>query len=555
MKRHFLFSVVFLCVVNWLIQSCTKELSCEKCNNKNPVAVAGNDTSFYLPVASVFLNGNASFDTDGQISGYKWSMMDGPSDAKINYADSVTTGVSNLVKGLYQFQLTVRDDGGLIASDTILIVVKDPVEINLPPIADAGPDQEITFPINAVLLKGTGSSDPNHNISKYTWRIIEGPATFYMPGPHSVNSLVQDMKEGIYFFQLKVEDDAGLFDLDTVKIKVNAIKQCPQINGRITPIGKISEARHYPTVVSSGDKIFYAGGYGPGGLSSRVDIYDTRSNQWKQAQLSSARTYISAVAAGGKVYFAGGILAGDIPSATVDIYDIQQDKWTTAQMSQARFFIAASHVKNKIVFAGGSDDATSGRCTNTVDILDINTNIWSAATLNQPGYGLTSLAVDDILYITGGDYSCRKNEIDIYNATTNTWSKTKLTEPKLYLTAIEAEGKIYWAGGYETNHKPSAKVEVVDVKSGDVSFTEMCNAIGGFKSKVYRQYNNLLFFSGDGLNPAKFNVYDLKTQQWFEGSINKKLIGAEIIVVNNIIYITGGTVDGVLSDQFWKLEF
>jgi hypothetical protein len=555
MSSHFYRLMLLLITGNFLMTSCTKELSCENCNNKYPVAFAGNDTSFYLPATNVFLNGNASFDTDGQITGYKWSILDGPADVKIDHTDSATTGINNLVKGLYQFQLTVRDDGGLFASDTILIVVKDPVEINLPPIADAGPDQEITFPINAVLLKGTGSADPNNNISKYTWSIIDGPATFYMPGPHSVNSLVQDMQEGIYFFQLKVEDDAGLFDLDTVKIKVNAIKQCPLINGRIIPIGKISEARHYPTVVSFGDKIFYAGGYGPSGLSSRVDIYDTRSNQWKQAELSSARTYISAVAAGNKVYFAGGVLAGDIPSATIDIYDIQKDEWTAVQMSQARFFIAAAHVKNKIVFAGGSDDATSGRCTNTVDIFDITTNAWTTATLGQPGYGLTALAVDDKLYITGGDYSCRKSDIDIFDATTNTWSKTKLTEPKLYLTAIEAEGKIYWAGGYEINHKPSAKVEVVDIKSGDISYSEMCNAIGGFKAKVYRQNNSLLFFAGDGLNPVRFNVYDLKTQQWFEGSINKKLVGAEIVVVNNIIYITGGSVDGVLSDQFWKLEF
>jgi hypothetical protein len=537
------------------MHSCTKELSCEKCNNKRPVARAGQDTSFYLPADAIVLHGDDSFDPDGKISTFNWSKLDGGADLKMEYTDSASTKVSQLTKGLYQFLLIVTDDGGLTARDTVIVAVKDPVEINLPPIANAGPDQEITFPINAVLLKGTGSADPNNNIKKYTWSIIDGPATFYMPGPHSVNSLVQDMKEGIYFFQLKVEDEAGLFDLDTVKIKVNAIKQCPQITGRLVPIGRISEARDYPTVVAAGDKIFYAGGYGLSKLSSRVDIYDTRTNQWKRSELSSARTYISVVSAGNKVYFAGGILAGDIPSSTIDIYDTQKEEWTTAQLSKARFFITATHVKNKIVFAGGSDDATSGQCTNTVDILDITTNEWSTATLSQPGYGLTALAVNDNLYITGGDYSCRKTDTDIFNATTNTWSKSKLTEPKLYLTAIEAEGKIYWAGGYEINHKPSAKVEVVDVKSGDVSYTEMCNAIGGFKSKVYRRHNNLVFFSGDGLNPVRFNVYDLKTQQWFEGSIDKKLIGAEIVVVNNIIYITGGSVDGVLSDQLWTLEF
>ena len=373
MKKYFHILVFTFWGVAYFLNSCTKEISCEKCNNKQPVAIAGDDISFYLPSDTVTLNGGGSYDTDGQIIKFQWQKLDGPSDIKIQHADSSKVTLNNFKKGLFQFRLTITDDGGLSASDTVLVVVKDPVEINLPPVADAGPDQEITFPIDAVLLKGTGSTDPNHNITKYTWSIINGPTTFYMPGPHSVNSLVQDMKEGIYFFQLLVEDEGGLFSMDTVKITVNTIKACPQIKAQLIPVGKISAARHYPTVVAAGDKIFYSGGYGASGLSSRVDIYDTRSNVWKQAELSSARTYLCAVEAFGKVYFAGGILDGDIPSATVDIYDLQKDEWTITTLSQARFFIAATAVGNKIIFAGGSDDATSGRCSNRIDILDAST--------------------------------------------------------------------------------------------------------------------------------------------------------------------------------------
>ncbi len=520
-----------------------------------PVAIAGKDTSFYLPVDTIALNGNASFDVDGQILKYNWLKLEGPSEVKIDNADSSKSTVSKFKKGSYLFQLSVTDDGGLKAQDTVIVVIKERMEINLPPIADAGPDQEITFPINGVLLKGTGSTDSNYNIVKYTWSLIAGPPTFYMPGPHAVNSLVQDMKEGIYFFQLMVEDEGGLFSMDTVRIKVNAIKQCPQLIAQLIPAGKISEARHYPAVVSAGDKIFYAGGYGLSGLSSRVDIFDTRTNQWKKAELSSARTYISAVAAGNKVYFAGGILAGDIPSATIDIYDVQKDEWSVAQLSQPRFFITGAYIQNKIIFAGGSDDPTSGRCSGRIDILDININAWSVKSLSQPGYGLTTLTVNDKVYFTGGDYGCRRTEVDIYNATTDTWTTDKLTVPKLYLTGIVADEKIYWAGGYETDHTPSAKVEVIKINSGEVSFIEMCNAIGGFKSKAFRLHSSLVFFSGDGLNPVKFNVYDLQTLQWFEGFIDKKLVGAEIVMINNVIYITGGAVDGVLSDQLWKLEY
>ena len=114
---------------------------------------------------------------------------------------------------------------------------------------------------------------------------------------------------------------------------------------------------------------------------------------------------------------------------------------------------------------------------------------------------------------------------------------------------------MYWAGGYQTNHLPSAKVEITDINTNSITFSEMCDEVAGFKAKALLHKTSILFFSGDGLNPIVMNAFDIKTREWSRGIFLQHLLGTEIISVDNTIYIAGGTVDGVLSNKVWKLEF
>jgi len=61
--------------------------------------------------------------------------------------------------------LKVIDDAGLSAKDTMQIIVNDPSQPNHSPVANAGPDQTITLLTNTTNLDGTGSADPDNNIS------------------------------------------------------------------------------------------------------------------------------------------------------------------------------------------------------------------------------------------------------------------------------------------------------------------------------------------------------------------------------------------------------
>ena len=72
--------------------SCKKETSCENCKegNKPPIAVAGSDRTIALPTDSISLDGTASKDPDGKISGWLWKKISGPASILSKPTDSIT---------------------------------------------------------------------------------------------------------------------------------------------------------------------------------------------------------------------------------------------------------------------------------------------------------------------------------------------------------------------------------------------------------------------------------------------------------------------------------
>jgi Tol biopolymer transport system component len=210
--------------------SCEKEYSCEGCkeNNKPPIAVAGPDQSITLPTDSISLDGSASSDPDGTISGWLWTKISGASFIIVNTTTPKTI-VGNLDTGIYKFELQVTDDKGLTAKDTMQVTVNSVTPINRPPVANAGTDQTINFPTNGVMLDGGASTDPDNNITAYGWTKISGPSLFTIANPNAVQTQVTNLAEGIYQFELKVTDALGLFDRDTVRVQVTVqVTACPQ---------------------------------------------------------------------------------------------------------------------------------------------------------------------------------------------------------------------------------------------------------------------------------------------------------------------------------------
>lgn len=95
-----------------------------------------------------------------------------------------------------------------------------PPPTNLPPIADAGSDFNISLPTNTIKLVGRGS-DPEGAAISFLWTKVSGGAATIV-SPNSANTDVTGLVQGNYVFRLTVTDDKGLTKTDDVAGIVNA---------------------------------------------------------------------------------------------------------------------------------------------------------------------------------------------------------------------------------------------------------------------------------------------------------------------------------------------
>ena len=306
MKKIFFSLLGFVIMIAVIFLSCKKEKEQAVTitpQNHSPIANAGNDTTIALPANTANLDGSKSTDPDNNISAYQWTQIGGPSSSTIVNANAAQTQVTNLVEGVYKFELIVKDKGELSAKDTIQVTVNDPA-----PIANAGPDQTITLPANSVTLNGNASTDPDNNIATYLWTNISGPLTFSISNANAVQTQVTNLVEGIYQFELKVTDAGGLYDKDTVLVTVTDNTPEPGVyiaggyatggveipfyyeNGIRTDLGNNGRAR---SIFVSGADVYVAGnnnGYpcywkngaradlpiiGSGGSANSIFVYGT----------------------------------------------------------------------------------------------------------------------------------------------------------------------------------------------------------------------------------------------------------------------------------------
>ncbi len=201
--------------------------------NQSPVAKAGSDISISLPTNQVTLDGSASGDPDGSIASYAWAKISGPAQFSISNSTSASTSVKNLAAGVYSFQLKVTDNGGATALDTIVVTVTTGIPQNQPPVANAGSNITVTLPTNVANLNGSASQDPDGTISTYTWSQTSGPSAATMASASTASTGISGLVQGSYNFMLKVTDNSGATDTDTVIVTVDVPNQSPTANAGV----------------------------------------------------------------------------------------------------------------------------------------------------------------------------------------------------------------------------------------------------------------------------------------------------------------------------------
>ncbi len=192
-------------------------------SNKAPLANGGIDKILTLPTDSTILTGTGT-DLDGTIISYAWVNISGPSTGIVVSTNFATTAIINLVQGVYQFELTVKDNLGAIGKDTVQVTLNPPVNQILK--ADAGSDILLFLPINSTKLKGSATGI----ITSYTWTKILGPEQFTIVTPNSPATQINNLVIGNYIFQFKVIDSAGISALANINITVVGILPVKLIN-------------------------------------------------------------------------------------------------------------------------------------------------------------------------------------------------------------------------------------------------------------------------------------------------------------------------------------
>ncbi|HUS00271.1 MAG TPA: hypothetical protein VMY77_01005 [Chitinophagaceae bacterium] len=423
--------------------------------NQIPFANAGPDKIITLPLDSAVLDGRGSADYDGKIVVYGWRKISGPLSYQIKKIDSSTTIITRLVTGIYQIELTVRDNGWLINKDTVQITVN----AIQPPVA-----------CNMSLI-------PLGNLSIPRIQVAMGAAG---------NKILFAGGVAATFGATPALSRVDIYD----KVTNN------------WSIAELSEARIQMAVASTGNKIFFAGGIKNNGeFSSRVDIYDAAVNTWSIAELSVARYMIAGASLGNKVFFAGGIAHNQV-SDVVDIYDVPGKVWSTNFLSSPKAGLTATSLSNKIYFAGeGSNNVIvyngSSGSWSSIKMLEDKTEVISISSGNvvmwaggyaDYGNGLEDSRKVEVYNVSDGSHTYHdftnggavvyyqaatknnkilfvmaagmQNTLEMYDVTSHTWSVCTqyLPEAKMFTSGND----IYMAGGVDANHSISSQVWVLD---------------------------------------------------------------------------------------------
>lgn len=184
--------------------------------NSAPVADAGPDQADVPLDSPVALDGSGSGDADGHGLTYAWSLIARPagSAATLDRPASPTPTFSPDVVGDYVAQLIVNDGFVDSAPDTVRVST-----VNLPPVADAGPDQRVPV-ASVVQLDGSASSDPEGSPLRFTWSFASRPtgSGAALSAPSAARPTFVADVPGEYVVELRVGDGVRTSEPDTVLV-------------------------------------------------------------------------------------------------------------------------------------------------------------------------------------------------------------------------------------------------------------------------------------------------------------------------------------------------
>jgi hypothetical protein len=185
--------------------------------NGPPTAVAGPAQNV-LKGAVVKLDGSGSSDPNGDPLNYRWAVVSAPvgSSASLNDDKVAKPTFTADVSGVYVLSLIVSDATLKSELSTVTVTASS---TNLPPVANAGPEQTVRVG-DLVSLSGSGSTDANSDVLTYKWSWTSNPGNAVLSNLNVVSPSFTPTVAGIYVLTLTVSDGKGGTHVARVLINV-----------------------------------------------------------------------------------------------------------------------------------------------------------------------------------------------------------------------------------------------------------------------------------------------------------------------------------------------
>jgi N-acetylneuraminic acid mutarotase len=304
---------------------------------------------------------------------------------------------------------------------------------------------------------------------------------------------------------------AVLLVFTSFTVNCSAQKNAVQTYGKISEIGKLSEARasHSATLLKNGSVLIIGGMERNGVFFNDADIFDPTTNTFKQAKgkMSVRRVgHTATLLPGGKVLIAGGWPNQDTPGMSAEIYDPQTETFKTI------------------------------------------------GNMNFRRAGHTAILLDSGKVLIAGGFDGKENlsEAEIFDPKTDTFTTIgKMQNARVAHTATElADGKILLAGGESGRGRILSSAEIFDSNTSKFSMVKNAMTVVRYKhDAVLLADGRVLIFGGSDERDWRgqyksAEIFDPKTGEFTPtGDMNFarfKLDGASVLLKDGKVFIGGG---------------
>ena len=214
--------------------------------NLPPAANAGSD-QLVLVGATVNLSGSGT-DADGTITTWAWTQASGTAVTLSATNNATPNFTAPAAAAALVFELSVTDNSGATRTDTVT------VNVNAPPVANAGTDQTVNAGAN-VTLQGS-ATDANGTIAGYAWTQTAGPAVTMTGASTATLAFTAPATAAALSFQLTVTDNQQATHTDSIVVTVNSLS-APVIVRQPTSPHSVQDGSALMFLVATGENLNY----------------------------------------------------------------------------------------------------------------------------------------------------------------------------------------------------------------------------------------------------------------------------------------------------------